>query len=161
MTNRMPSLANTALQPGSESSSDYAGHLMPEADAIRTAALAACGIGDDAESGVVAAALAVEVSASLEAARCDVLDAARQLLRAYRRQHDTRLVANEAETEWTVACFSSGSTREDVRRTNRIRRESLRAHEAAWHAYQAAAQQLCRATEWLVELEALEERTLA
>ncbi len=127
MKNRVPSLAIPGLPADDRTAStlsrsaDMAMRTMPEADAIRDAALAAYGMEDDAASAAVAAALANEVSASLDAARCDVLEASRRLLHAHRQQHATRLAANEAETEWTVACFSSGSSREEVRRTNRIR----------------------------------------
>jgi hypothetical protein len=167
LTNQIPSLAFADAPAGNEipteggwrpsHSADLTVHRVPEADAIRSAALDAFGVFDDAESSAMAAALAGEVTSSRDAARCEVLEAARRLLQAHRRQHETRLAANEAETAWTVASFSSGFSREEVRRANRARRESLRAHEAAWHAYQTAAQQLCRATEWMVELETLEE----
>jgi hypothetical protein len=148
---------------------------MPEADAIRNAAYAACGIANEgveevpdgagawgpavtntalrAESSAVAAMLSAEVAESLEQARGAVLEAARQTLAAYRRQQEARTLANSAENEWMVACFSSGTTREQTRAANRTRRMALRSHEEAWHAYQALAQQLCEAVEWMVALE--------
>jgi hypothetical protein len=149
---------------------------MPEAAAIRSAAYAACGLaemrgetenldagdgwsaadGDErlpGESAALAAQLATEVAGSLAQAQHAVLAAARQTLCAYQRQQEARAVANSAENEWMIACFSSG--REQTRAAGRTRRAALRSHEEAWHAYQAQAQQLCKAAAWLVQLEAL------
>lgn len=142
-------------------------HPLPESAAIRTAALAACGFVDPAGATpdllptdmAAPDGLAVEVGISLEAARYDVLEAARRLALSQRRQYEARMGANDADNDWTVACFSSGATRDEMRRTNRARREARRAHEEAWHDYQAAAQQLCRAAEWMLQLEALDDVT--
>lgn len=149
-------------------------HGVPEAEAIRSAAYAACGIADDRidareaeetvswggggsaarqpERRAAAAILPAEVTSSLEQARLAVLEAARQTHAAYRKQQEARAAANSAENDWIVACFSR-STRGQARAANTARRTAFRAHEEAWHAYQAVAQRLCEATARMVELE--------
>jgi hypothetical protein len=147
-------MTRTALLATATPTATLARAAMPETDAIRSAALAACGIVVEAENPTASAVVPVELSPSLASAREEVLAAARRMRTAYHRQHELRVAATYAENDWTVTCFSTTASKDEVRRANRVRREAQRVYEEAWHAYQAAAQHLCRVTEWLAQLEA-------
>lgn len=135
-----------------EDAADLIVSPWPETEEIRVAAMDACGL--DAPSSPIT--LDLSFPTSLSAARDGVLAAARRMRDAYLHQHATRLTANDAENEWTIASLSGSASRDVVRQANRSRRDARQTHEDAWHAYQAAGQRLCRAAEWMVELEALD-----
>jgi hypothetical protein len=151
---------------------------LPEADAIREAALATFDLmmtgtalrdaewGEEIEAehrAEVGVTLAGEIEASsrstappsaLAEAERSVLEDARQMLARYRQQQDARTCANGAEEAWAAARYSSTATPEEVKALNRTRLAAQKEHDRAWHEYLAIAQRLCRTIERLVELEA-------
>lgn len=145
----MPSAPNTALRACPTNSW---GAFLPEANAIREAALFAFGY-IDTIAGERGAPKREEAPAQLAPAGCAVADesaqeellsAVRQMVVAYREQTAALVEANRAEEAWLLVRFSSQFGPKERGAASRTRREKWQAYEEARRHYLATAERVVR-----------------